>query len=450
MGAWLRLAALVQSEVDNPVRGDARSYFLYAANMRESATFSRDLPELLTQRKPVADAVVAPGYPFFVAASLTDEWKSLSPADLLLSIRPALQLQTVLSILVIPIMLLVGQALAGFRFGLTVAALTAISPHLVNINIYLLTESVFSFVFMASVWALLQCLDVRSRAHVSLFLAAGALAGAAALTRPTVQYLPFLVAVFGSMCMPRELRKWTAYLAIFLAMMLAWSVRNYLAIGSISDPTLMTATIQHGGYPNFMHENNPESLGIPYQFDEALSSRSTLSETLSILGERAAERPTEYLYWYLIGKPLALFTWDIIPIGTADARLLVSGDIYIYPTPVTPYAGNPIFIATYIAARLCYFPLLCLAPIGCILAWLPIATRLNMKTVSGLRLISLALVYVVAIHMIGAPFPRYSIPFQPLIYLLGLAVLWQLPNLRRLLSDDLGANAVTRPQTSGS
>ncbi len=443
-GAWLRLTALIQSEVFNSVRGDARSYFLYAANIRESATYSRDLPELVTRKKPVADAVVAPGYPFFVAATLTDKWKSLSPSDLLESIKSPLIVQTVLSTMVIPMIFLMGQALAGVRFGLAAAALTAISPHLVNINIYLLTESLFSFLFLASIWALLQCFDYKSRPHVSLFLAAGALAGAAALTRPTVQYLPFLVAAFGAVCMPRDLRKWAAYLGIFLAIMLPWSIRNFLAIGSISDPTLMIATIQHGGYPNFMHESNPESLGIPYEFDKELSSKSTLSETLSTLGERAAQRPLEYLHWYFIGKPLALFNWDIIPIGTSDARLLVSGDIYAYRTPVTPYATNPIFIASYLVARLCYFPLLCLAAIGSIFVWLPIAARLRPRAVTGLRVISLVPIYVVAVHMIGAPFPRYSIPFQPLIYILGLSVLWHIGSLQRLLSDGSRHDAVIR------
>jgi hypothetical protein len=31
--------------------------------------------------------------------------------------------------------------------------------------------------------------------------------------------------------------------------------------------------------------------------------------------------------------------------------------------------------------------------------------------------------YVLFMHMLGAPFPRYAIPFRPLAYLLGVALL---------------------------
>jgi hypothetical protein len=41
---------------------------------------------------------------------------------------------------------------------------------------------------------------------------------------------------------------------------------------------------------------------------------------------------------------------------------------------------------------------------------------------TAIRLLALTLSYVLAMHMIGAPYPRYSIPFRPLIYLLAMTM----------------------------
>jgi hypothetical protein len=36
------------------------------------------------------------------------------------------------------------------------------------------------------------------------------------------------------------------------------------------------------------------------------------------------------------------------------------------------------------------------------------------------RFVSLVLLYFTAMHMVGAPFPRYSIPLRPFLYGMGL------------------------------
>jgi glucan phosphoethanolaminetransferase (alkaline phosphatase superfamily) len=68
-----------------------------------------------------------------------------------------------------------------------------------------------------------------------------------------------------------------------------------------------------------------------------------------------------------------------------------------------------------------HWPLVLLALAGCIIIWLPASlTRLSEPQAFTARSISLLLIYFTLLHMVGAPFPRYSIPLRPLLY--GMAM----------------------------
>lgn len=431
-GLLLRLGAVNGSLVDSPVRGDARSYFFYAVNLIEDGVYSRAMPPVFGGAVVTADADAHPGYPLFVSALLTDSWRAGTTAGVSSSIVRVIDAQTLLSCLAVLAVFLIGRRLAGNGVGLAAAALTALSPHLVNVNIYLLTEPLFITLFWVAL-ALLARATTQPDAR-ALMLAAGLGLGLATLVRPTTQYLPLLLAGLFLLSPRRDWRQALLLLAGFLVPMLAWTVRNLVATGSSSGALGLVATIQVGIYPDFMYNGIPASRGVPYHFDPVLTDYSSLQRTLSVLAERFRAAPGEYLHWYLIGKPLALFHWETIPIGTETAQLLVSGDIYQYPTPVTPYAQHPAYVASYIVSKLLHVPLLALAVAGSVLAWVP---GLRGTWGSGLplmRLLALTLAYAVGIHMIGSPFPRYSVPFLPLAYLLACATaagLWRYWRTRR-------------------
>jgi hypothetical protein len=66
-------------------------------------------------------------------------------------------------------------------------------------------------------------------------------------------------------------------------------------------------------------------------------------------------------------------------------------------------------------------PLVILCAAGCLMVWLPwLKTRYPLKSLYVARSVSALLLYFTAIHMVGAPFPRYAIPLRPLFY--GMAV----------------------------
>lgn len=437
LGLFLRVTAVSESVVWNPVRGDAKAYFSYGANLQAEGIYSESLPRLLGGAPPKPDAAVPPVYPLFVAALMTPEWRTGTAAGVYRSIVPVINAQAWLGSMLVLLVFFLARRVANPGIALVAALLTAASPHLVNVNIYLLTECLFSVLFWAAM--LLLARDSGPDPGLRTALLAGLVLAMAALTRPTVQYLALPLAAAGMLATRSNRRRWLLFLAAFAVPLMAWGLRNLAVLGTFSDPTAMTATIQVGGYPDFMYNGMPQSRGIPYRFDPVLTDFSSLGRALAVIKQRFLAAPATYLEWYLVGKPAMFFHWDILPIGTSDARLLVDGDIYIYPTPATPYASNPLFIVSYLLCRILYLPGLLAAAVASVLTWVPRLRPFWGEALATMRILSLTLFYVLAIHMIGSPFPRYSIPFQPLTYLLAaglLAALWRARRPRRGAIED--------------
>ena len=121
------------------------------------------------------------------------------------------------------------------------------------------------------------------------------------------------------------------------------------------------------------------------------------------------------LSWYLIEKPLYFYWWEPIQ---------GMGDVFIYQVRTSPYFSSPEFTATKAVMQLLHWPLVALGFVGLFLPWL--RPRLMGQAdwqVTALRLLSVLMVFVLAVHMIGAPYPRYSVPFRPLTWLFAVLAL---------------------------
>lgn len=431
-GGFLRLSALTGSYVYMPIRGDAASYFYYAINLNTEQVYSRSPPVALGSQKAIQpDADVVPVFPLFVAATLSGDWQLRTHGGVEASIRPTLFLQTGLSIAVIVLGFLAGRRIGGTTAGLVCALLIALSPHLVNINIYLLTEPTFALLFVTACLLTFYWLDSRSPWSPLLPALAGTSLGLSALTREAVTYLPYLVAFFSIVAIRRPWREAAIYVVAFLLVTGAWAVRNHVSVPAPGNFSPLVNTIQHGSYPDFMYNGQRESQGVPYSFDKELPQQKTLAGTLRIIGARIQQDPATYLHWYLVGKPVSLFTWTPLPVGVHDSRLLTSGDIFIYPTLESPYENRTPHRLSYFLMYLMYLPCLVLAFAAFILSWTQLGHRLWQGTTPLVQLTGLILLYAIGIHMIGAPFPRYAIPFLPLVYLLAAALAVRLPALAR-------------------
>jgi len=401
LGAVLRFQAISNTVIDHPIRADARVYYLAALNLERWNVFSRAEPGA---QAPAPDAFVQPGLPLAITPFI-----EFPPTERMLFRFNTLQ--ALLGIATIALTFVLFRLFDGPAMALGAAALVALSPHLIVMTTYLLTETLFTFLLTAGTALLAFALrDARTRPAI----AAGLLLGASALTRATTEYLPlFLLIGLYPFCDGRVFRRAVLPAAgTALTVIIAWKLRNLGAIGSLADPTLMVSTLHHGMYPDFMFNAMPESHGAPYRFDPFSQQIDGAGSVLAELARRASADPLLYLYWYLIGKPISLLSWDMI-----DGI----GDIFLYPVSASPYFEQPLFTFSRELIRWLHAPLSLAALAGCLIAlWRPAWLGLNKQERRIVLLLGLLILYFFAIHTVGAPYPRYGIPLRPVVYGLGL------------------------------
>lgn len=388
---YLRIESLWQTElVPPPIRADAGDYFMYAYNLFHHGIYSRDHRGLAGEAEKVyllPDAVRTPGYPLFLTLFMGDQPVPGILAQVLFS-------QVLISTLTVALANVMYRRFLNLPWAPTAALLTALSPHLIVVNSYLLTETLFCFFLVAAGgW-------VRLMSSPASWKTAGILCmllATASLIRPSLQYFPLLLllSIYASAPNREGAKRATTLLLGFLLFIAPWFVRNLTTLHQLSDDTLKVAFLHHGLYPDFMYNHQKETYGYPYQFDSRSAEIGNSTETvLAEIVERFRKAPSEHAIWFFIKKPVAFWS---------------------------PYYDDPLFVWSHRLMKLLHFPLMGLGMLGCVLVWLPAATRkIRPEAMPVLRFISLLLIYFTALHVVGSPFPRYSIPLRPFIY--GMAI----------------------------
>lgn len=421
LGLFLRFSVLAGTVVVDPVRADAKKYVTYAYNLSHYGVYSGQGSSNV-EKLPVPDAVIMPGYPIYLNFFLDKD----SPI-LWSELKNSLLVQTLLSSVCVIMVFFIFSPIVGQWFGLLVALLTALSPHLITSNVYLLTESLFIFLMMA--WLItLGCIR-NKKATIGLMILCGVLLAVASLTRSWVQYFIVILILFIVFSKEVGQRKRAAYgiTGGFTLVFLIWVIRNIVSTDG-NDSSLMLATLHHGMYPGMMYELNPKSFGFPYRFDpESAFITQSMANFFSVLWTRFIEEPWRYFSWYLWGKASMVMSWNIVA---------GFGDVFIYPITETPYQNEGVFRWTHNVMHYLHAPLTCLAILGAIVAWFPAKVATLEKSQWQIRLISLIFIYFIMIHMIAAPFPRYSIPIRPVVYGLAMyfvAELWRRATLSKFV-----------------
>ncbi len=402
----LRVEYVRRTEVENPFRADAGEYARYAANLLTHGTFSREPP---AEAPPSPDAFRSPGYPAFLAVAF---W--LDERDPLPLVTFA---QALLSALLAPLTFGLGARFLPRPAALGAALLVALSPHLVTLAGYLLTEVLFGFLLLAALSVLVSALSRESPGRAA---ASGALFGLACLVNETALPVPPLLAAAAWATRarrgqrPRESREARALLLLLLVFALfpaAWQVRNALSLPpdarSGSDRAL--STMIHGIYPGFVHRD-PRLRYYAYREDpRAPEMRKSLAHLLRVVGERARARPLRYLAWYLIEKPATLWSWHNLQ-GTSD--------IHIYAVRTSLYETSRLAAATRVAMRALHPLVLLTALFGISLCLGRLLRAPAERATLRLPLLLLALgAWYTALGAVFAPWPRYAAPLRPELYL---------------------------------
>jgi hypothetical protein len=415
LSAFIQFTVVARTEVISPFRADSREYFFSAYNLDHYGVYSSLVtwpPEQHVQPPP-PDAVTTPGYPLFL--------RMLGhPQPTIDFVRRVTLAQAALGVLSVWMMYLIAGRFLRRRWACLAALLTAISPHLAISSTYVLTESLFFFLLLASLLGFLCAIESAKRWP---FVFVGLVLGLCSLVRPTMMFAPIL-ALLAVTTIPRlkQLRVGVLLMFVGFAVVLSpWLIRNASLPAQAQQSSKMVKFLLHGSYPNFMYNNDPTTYGDPYRGDpHGAQIGRDLPSVLIHIAQNFKDEPLTYGRWYLIGKPGYFLSWTNI-----DG----AGDIFVYNVDSSPYLDDRRFDLIRRVAYALHWPLMLLGLVGaCLPWWRAQHWGLSGEKLFAARIVSLIVLYSIGFHMIGAPYPRYGVPFRPLLYPLALLALltpWQ-------------------------
>ncbi len=152
----LRLSYNMHTQIDTPIQRDAEEYVTYAFNLVEHHVFSRDKTSL----SPKPDAYRTPGYPIFLALVIHLFGKKYFYQNTIL-------IQALLGSFLVLLTYLLARFMLPVWAAIIPAILVSVSPHLISLGNYILSETLFSFLLLLSL-----CLFFFSRRRGNPWLSA--------------------------------------------------------------------------------------------------------------------------------------------------------------------------------------------------------------------------------------------------------------------------------------
>jgi len=403
-GLYLRIRVVNETVIPRPLGPDALKYYAYALNFVQRGVYTCDNPYEPRNQDFRPDPTCHPGYPLFLTPFVD------FPATHAM-IRRVLRVQALISAITLLWVYGLLRAFLGRGWALGGVALTAVSPHIVNANVYLLTETLFTAGLML---AMVQLMAVRRTPGVRAGWFAGLAVGVAMLVRPTILYWPLVLLPVLYWMLPAR-RRGRTLAAVAAGIVLVYGPW-YAWRASVPLPedgrNLALYGIQKGAYVWLMHDDRPETFGGPQYADPEWSDPASLGEAAAFVAERFGEDPWGMIRWYAAGKPMLYLSWGMV-VGW--------GDVFVYPPRASPYGGDPWFRITHATMRWLHMPLMICALIGALLVWLPSSRRMPAGRRAAARLASLLVLYFMAVHVATIPQPRYATPIRPVLF--GLALL---------------------------
>jgi len=408
----VRVLYVAGTRVDFPIRGDINQYVLYAWNLEHRGVFSTALPQAA---KVTPDSYRGPGYPFMLAIMM----KLAGHSELPLRLRPngrailgfrsdtwmqyAFVLQIILGVATVWLAMLLCASWLGRGWALCVGLVVALWPHLISFTGVLLSETLFGFMLLLSLWLICKA---ERQASVTQMAAAGLSFGLTALVNPIILlFVPVLAVVLAL----RGQRKPGLILAAFFAIApAAWAIRSAGIQGTGSLVRVEQNFVQ-GSWPQYhAAENSRFNNAISRRIMEAIRSEIDLmkaspSAGLEHVSERMSRAPGYYLSWYLLKKPYLLWDWGI-RVG--------HGGIYFLPVKHSPFRKIPILAAVEATFKFFNPFFFTLALAGSAVAILLNIVWRRRQAFAALVL-ALFFIYVTMVHSVLQAEPRYSVPYRP-------------------------------------
>lgn len=189
--------------------GDAKGYHDVALNLLKYRTYDSSMSQFRT-----------PGYPFFLALIYY-----------IAGVKPwiVIPVQMLLTICMIFLVYHIGKYVFNENIAVISAILFTINPLVIYYSTTILTETLFSFVFLLSILFLIKGV---SEERISLLYVSGILLGTSALIRPITQFFPVITAIVIASWPKRrisfKIKGLLSLLIIFYITISPWLIRNYV------------------------------------------------------------------------------------------------------------------------------------------------------------------------------------------------------------------------------
>jgi len=316
------------------------------------------------------NAYVTPGYPLFLA--MIYSIFGIGPKSVLyIKI-----IQAILSTISIFLVFLIGKRISNKYVGLIAAIFIAIYPPLILYSRFLLTETLYTFLFL--LYFLVQLIAMEKEKLIWHFVA-GLLIASAILVRPLIfilMPLPYIYKYFTVKSDRGKITKQFGILALgFITLMLPWWIRNIITIHKF----IFLCT-----------QCNPFYYGIIHNYSELPPSSNETYDGIKLIIHNLMTNPIDTIKWYTIGK------LNII-CGSQD-YWLQNNQVYLSSLSMWHYI---IMITGAIGITMSIFK-------------------------SEIRLISIFIILNMGVQLLFIPVPRYAVPIVPLISICGAYMLWYL------------------------
>jgi hypothetical protein len=338
-----------------------------------------------------------------------------------------LRVQAVMGAFVAVLAFLTARLCLSFGWAVLVGALTAINPHLIALDGFLLTESLFTLLLMLGIFIL--TLAWRSD-RVALTLIGGILLAASAEVRAVSLFLIFFLAPAFLLVRGRPPlsinTRWARHLmAIALCFLVVFLLHREFVKLTVTHETGVLAKITDTVSVQPVREVPRKYVVIqspwtylktavhpPKWFVDRSSHVHSINRDPNWKVKTEVEFSEDYMAyikWILVGKIVVSWHFDNT----------YNGDVYIYPMVRRGFDENAILYFTHAFMRAAHWPLFLMsiaAPVLLFVLW-----RRGALPARALPILipALAFIYFLAVLWLLSWLPRYTIPVRPISYILA-------------------------------
>lgn len=409
---YVRLLYQSESTTANPLRADAGKYARAAYNLQFYAAFSEAVPG---EEPPQSRTNLPPGYPLFLTlfVSETDE-----PPGWEFALESIRHWQAAMGGVCTVLCYALARQGLPLAWSLFAGLLTCLSPHLVVISDYILTESLFQLLLLTGL--LLLAIGWRRPRFGFLFFGFLLVAMSSQVRFVSLAMPLWLLPLFLYRADSAGRSESSVRVSAVAAMLAA-----ILCVQS-SSAVFKWQTVHNSPVNEELAGENARAFGKLKQMPETFRPPNFYVRGESHVLARTenedwrygtplsfAEVPATYLRWNLYGK--LLYSWQF------DNAYV--GDAYIYPMIRKGFEEHRLLKAIHRAMRALHWPLYVLALGGLVLLAYQSWAGALPQTVRMLWIPALALTYFqVALYFLSW-LPRYSIPARSFSYVMAAYLL---------------------------